>query len=307
MHPLRTLSCASLLLLGACSSDTKETTDTSTADGSGSDTGNGSGGGSGSGDAGPTCQTTNEGSGGAVCSEDTALCGDIYTPTSYRVTYARILKPAGLGPILGTLINRDINANLLHIVVTTKGFSADRPNATFSIGGGGGCVLDTSCGTYTWDSRGWEPGATEPVQAQALTDGNGAFASTTTLSINFPALAPNNPPDPKDVIIFPIKELDITGTTAIDDQQRTTFSGTLKGAILKADCNVEIALTAGQPGVLLCQLLGGDRTLNYPAGPGEKTGWIFEAEYDTERVTLIPGETCPFLLEGSGDGSGSGN
>jgi hypothetical protein len=94
MHSLRTLSFASLLLLGACSSDTKETTDTSTADGSGSDTGNGSGGGSGSGDAGPTCQTTNEGSGGAVCIEDTALCGDIYTPTSYRVTYARILKPA---------------------------------------------------------------------------------------------------------------------------------------------------------------------------------------------------------------------
>jgi hypothetical protein len=90
-------------------------------------------------------------------------------------------------------------------------------------------------------------------------------------------------------------------------ESRTTFSGTLKGAILKADCNVEIALTAGQPGVLLCQLLGGDRTLNYPAGPVEKTGWIFEAEYDTERVTLIPGETCPFLLEGSGAGSGSGN
>lgn len=303
MIRLRTLSFASLLLLlGACSSDSKETTDTSTADGSGSDTGNGSGSG-----AGPVCETTNEGSGGSVCSEDTALCGDIYTPTSYRVTYARILKPAGLGPILGTLINRDINANLLHIVVTTKGFSDDRPNATFSIGGGGGCVLDTACGTYTWDPRGWEPGATEPVQAQALTDGNGAFASTTTLSINFPALAPNNPPDPKDVIIFPIKELDITGTTAIDDKQRTTFSGTLKGAILKEDCNVEIALTPGQPGVLLCQLLGGDRTLNYPAGAVEKTGWVFEAEYDTERVTLIPGATCPFLEEGSGAGSGSGS
>ena len=55
--------------------------------------------------------------------------------------------------------------------------------------------------------------------------------------------------------------------------------------------------------------LGGDRTLNYPAGAVEKTGWIFEAEYDTERVTLIPGETCPFLEEGSGSGepgSGSG-
>ncbi len=299
MHPLRTLSFASLLLLGACSSDTKETTDTGTADGSG--------GGAGSGDVGPTCSTSNEGSGGAVCSEDTALCGDLYTPSAYRVTYARILKPAGLGPILGTLINRDVNSDILHIIVTTKGFNDDRPNATFSIGGGGGCILDHACRTFTWDPRGWEPGASEPAQAEALSDGSGAFASTTTLSISFPALAPNNPPDPKDVIIFPIKELNITGTTAIDENNRTTFSGTLKGAILKADCNVEISLTAGQPGVLLCQLLGGDRTLNYPAGAVEKTGWIFEAEYDTERVTMLPNEPCPYLVDGSGAGSGSGN
>ena len=301
MNRMRAFSFASLLLLAACSSDSKDTSDTSVADAA-----DGSGSGSGT-DAGPSCSTTNEGSGGAVCAEDEALCGDIYTPTAYRVTYARILKPAGLGPILGTLINRDVSNDILHIVVATKGFSDDRPNATFSIGGGGGCILDKACRTFTWDPRGWDAGASEPAQAQALTDGTGSFASTSTLSINFPALAPNNPPDPKDVIIFPIKELNITGTTRIDESQRTTFSGTLKGAILKADCNVEIALTPGQPGVLLCQLLGGDRTMNYPAGATEKTGWIFEAEYDTERVTLLPNETCPFLEEGSGEGSGAGS
>ena len=78
---------------------------------------------------------------------------------------------------------------------------------------------------------------------------------------------------------------------------RLEVSGSLKGAILKSGCNVELVLAPGSPGTPVCQLLGGDATMNYPPGvpAGERTGWIFESEFETERVTLRPGATCATL------------
>jgi hypothetical protein len=44
----------------------------------------------------------------------------------------------------------------------------------------------------------------------------------------------------------------------------------------------------------------GDRNKDYVApGATDPSGWIFEADFESEKVTIDPAATCP-LVEGSG-------
>lgn len=246
--------------------------------------------GSGDGSSGAACSP----SFGSGCTEDAALCGDIYEPSAFRVTNLVIRKPAGVGPLLANLVNRDIRAGYLHVLIETSEVSDARPDATFSMGVSPGCVAEQGCGVYAWNPAGLDAGLTVPAATAATSVGSTAFDGLEPFGFNFPVVAASDPPDPNNLRFIPLADISTQGEVTEGADGRLQVSGSLKGAILKSGCNVELVLAPGSPGTPVCQLLGGDASMNYPpdAAPADRTGWVFEAEFETERVTLRPSATC---------------
>jgi hypothetical protein len=281
----------SLLTLSACADDSAPdlasdaATDTATdagADGSADE-----------GSAGPVCSPQYaEG-----CAADEALCGDIYTPSAFRVTNLVIRKPSGVGTLLANLVNRDIRSGSLHVLIETTQVSAARPDVDFRMGVSPGCIADVDCGIFAWDPNGLQAGLSVPAPSLARSIGATAFDGVEPFGFNFPVVAASDPPDPANLRYIPLGDILSQGVVTEGPDGRLEVSGSLKGAILKSGCNVELVLAPGSPGTPVCQLLGGDATMNYPPGvpAAERTGWIFESEFETERVTLRPGATCATL------------
>jgi hypothetical protein len=281
----------SLLTLSACADDSAPdlasdaATDTATdagADGSADE-----------GSAGPVCSPQYADG----CAADEALCGDIYTPSAFRVTNLVIRKPSGVGTLLANLVNRDIRSGFLHVLIETTQVSAARPDVDFRLGVSPGCIADAGCAVYGWDPNGLEAGLSVPAPSLARSIGATAFDGVEPFGFNFPVVAASDPPDPANLRYIPLGDILSQGVVTEGPDGRLEVSGSLKGAILKSGCNVELVLAPGSPGTPVCQLLGGDATMNYPPGvpAAERTGWIFESEFETERVTLRPGATCATL------------
>lgn len=283
--PMRLAASLPLLLLSlyACSDEGEAPVESDAA----TDTGDG---GSGAETGGVACSP----SFGSGCAEDAALCGDIYEPSAFRVTNLVIRKPAGVGPLLANLVNRDIRAGYLHVLIETSQVSAARPDAAFEMGVSPGCIAEQGCGVYAWNPDGLDAGLTVPNATSATSIGSAAFTGLEPFGFNFPVVAASDPPDPNNLRFIPLADISTQGEVTEGVDGRLQVSGSLKGAILKSGCNVELVLAAGSPGTPVCQLLGGDATMNYPADApaAERTGWVFEAEFETERVTLRPGGTC---------------
>ena len=245
------------------------------------------------GSAGSVCDP----SAGSGCEVDRALCGDIYEPSGFRVTDLVIRKPSGVGTLLANLVNRDIRAGYLHVLIETSQVSAARPDVDFRMGVSPGCIADAGCDLYSWDPNGLDAGLTVPRTSAAVSIGATAFDGTENFSFNFPVVAASDPPDPSNLRYIPLGDIKTQGVVTEGADGRLEVSGSLKGAILKSGCDVELVLAAGSPGTPVCQLLGGDATMNYPADVplAERTGWVFEAEFETERVTVRPGAACAAL------------
>lgn len=277
----------SLLALSACAEESAPDTSLDTATDTGADGAEGS---DAEGSAGPVCEP----SAGSGCAADAALCGDIYTPSGFRVTHLVIRKPSGVGTLLANLVNRDIEAGALHVLIETSEVSAARPDVEFRMGVSPGCIADAGCAVYGWDPNGLDVGLSVPRTSAAASIGATAFNGTEPFGFNFPVVAASNPPDPSNLRYIPLGDITTQGVVTEGADGRLEVSGSLKGAILKSGCNVELVLAPGTPGTPVCQLLGGDATMNYPPGvpAAERTGWIFESEFETERVTLRPGATC---------------
>ena len=285
----------SLLALSACADDGAPDTSPDAATDAGADTANDTAtdGSADEGSAGPVCEP----SAGSGCAADEALCGDIYTPSAFRVTNLVIRKPSGVGTLLANLVNRDIRSGFLHVLIETTEVSAARPDVDFRMGVSPGCIADAGCAVYGWDPNGLDAGLSVPAPSMARSIGATAFNGTEPFGFNFPVVAASDPPDPSNLRYIPLGDITTQGVVTEGADGRLEVSGSLKGAILKSGCNVELVLAPGSPGTPVCQLLGGDATMNYPPGvpAGERTGWIFESEFETERVTLRPGATCATL------------
>ena len=285
----------SLLALSACADDGAPDTSPDAATDAGADTANDTAtdGSADEGSAGPVCEP----SAGSGCAADEALCGDIYTPSAFRVTNLVIRKPSGVGTLLANLVNRDIRSGFLHVLIETTEVSAARPDVDFRMGVSPGCIADSGCAVYGWDPNGLDAGLSVPAPSLARSIGATAFNGTEPFGFNFPVVAASDPPDPSNLRYIPLGDITTQGVVTEGADGRLEVSGSLKGAILKSGCNVELVLAPGSPGTPVCQLLGGDATMNYPPGvpAGERTGWIFESEFETERVTLRPGATCATL------------
>ena len=281
----------SLLALSACADESTPDTSGDTATDVISDSG--ADGSADEGSAGPVCEP----SAGSGCAADEALCGDIYTPSAFRVTNLVIRKPSGVGTLLANLVNRDIRSGFLHVLIETTEVSAARPDVDFRMGVSPGCIADAGCAVYGWDPNGLDAGLSVPAPSMARSIGATAFNGTEPFGFNFPVVAASDPPDPSNLRYIPLGDITTQGVVTEGADGRLEVSGSLKGAILKSGCNVELVLAPGSPGTPVCQLLGGDATMNYPPGvpAGERTGWIFESEFETERVTLRPGATCATL------------
>ena len=285
----------SLLALSACADDGAPDTSPDAATDAGADTANDTAtdGSADEGSAGPVCEP----SAGSGCAADEALCGDIYTPSAFRVTNLVIRKPSGVGTLLANLVNRDIRSGFLHVLIETTEVSAARPDVDFRMGVSPGCIADAGCAVYGWDPNGLDAGLSVPAPSMARSIGATAFEGAEPFGFNFPVVAASDPPDPSNLRYIPLGDITTQGVVTEGADGRLEVSGSLKGAILKSGCNVELVLAPGSPGTPVCQLLGGDATMNYPPGvpAGERTGWIFESEFETERVTLRPGATCATL------------
>ena len=285
----------SLLALSACADDGAPDTSPDAATDAGADTANDTAtdGSADEGSADPVCEP----SAGSGCGADEALCGDIYTPSAFRVTNLVIRKPSGVGTLLANLVNRDIRSGFLHVLIETTEVSAARPDVDFRMGVSPGCIADSGCAVYGWDPNGLDAGLSVPAPSLARSIGATAFNGTEPFGFNFPVVAASDPPDPSNLRYIPLGDITAQGVVTEGADGRLEVSGSLKGAILKSGCNVELVLAPGSPGTPVCQLLGGDATMNYPPGvpAAERTGWIFESEFETERVTLRPGATCATL------------
>lgn len=284
MHP-RSLVLLSLLTTAACSdggTDEEAAADAGTDVSADASTDEGS--------AGPVCEP----SAGSGCAEDAALCGDIYEPSAFRVTNLAIRKPSGVGTLLANLVNRDIRAGYLHVLIQTSEVSAARPDVSFEMSVSPGCVAEAGCAVYGWDPNGLDAGLTVPRTSSAVSIGATAFDGVENFGFNFPVVAASDPPDPSNLRYIPLGDIKTQGVVTEGENGRLEVSGSLKGAILKSGCDVELVLAPGSPGTPVCQLLGGDSTMNYPADVplAERTGWVFEAEFETERVTLRPDAAC---------------
>lgn len=281
----------SLLALSACADESTPDTSGDTATDVISDSG--ADGSADEGSAGPVCEP----SAGSGCAADEALCGDIYTPSAFRVTNLVIRKPSGVGTLLANLVNRDIRSGSLHVLIETSEVSAARPDVDFRMGVSPGCIADAGCAVYGWDPNGLDAGLSVPRTSAAVSIGATAFDGAEAFGFNFPVVAASDPPDPSNLLYIPLGDIRSQGVVTEGPDGRLEVSGSLKGAILKSGCNVELVLAPGSPGTPVCQLLGGDATMNYPPGvpAAERTGWIFESEFETERVTLRPGATCATL------------
>lgn len=280
----------SLLALSACAEESAPDTSLDAATDAGADAADE---GADEGSAGPVCSPIQADG----CAADEALCGDIYTPSAFRVTNLVIRKPSGVGTLLANLVNRDIRSGFLHVLIETTEVSAARPDVDFRIGVSPGCIVDAGCAVYGWDPNGLDVGVSVPVPSLARSIGATAFEGAEVFGFNFPVVAASDPPDPANLRYIPLGDILSQGMVTEGPDGRLEVSGSLKGAILKSGCNVELVLAPGSPGTPVCQLLGGDATMNYPPGvpAAERTGWIFESEFETERVTLRPGATCATL------------
>lgn len=284
MRP-HSLALLSLLTTAACSDGgTGEEAPADAATDVAADTGTDEGSG------GPTCEP----SAGSGCAEDSALCGDIYEPSAFRVSNLVIRKPSGVGTLLANLVNRDIRAGYLHVLIQTSEVSAARPDVSFEMSVSPGCVAEAGCAVYGWDPNGLDAGLTVPRTSSAVSIGATAFDGVENFGFNFPVVAASDPPDPSNLRYIPLGDIKTQGVVTEGENGRLEVSGSLKGAILKSGCDVELVLAPGSPGTPVCQLLGGDATMNYPADVplAERTGWVFEAEFETERVTLRPDAAC---------------
>ena len=197
-----------------------------------------------------------------------------FDDVTLRLLSVTIIRPDGVGAILEPLINNDIEADALHVLIQMSGFAGAWPTE-FSITGNAGQAVE---GGYTW----YEGVAIDSAAATIDADGN---FSGGPLSIIFPALEPGA----TEPLQIPVSNLQLDGTLFEADGV-WAIEGTLAGAILASEIEgIDVTLVPGNDGVPLSQLLDPDN-MDYPVDSTEPTGWRLEAEILAEEATFVAAE-----------------
>ena len=247
------LSVFAVLALHGCGDDDVANTGDS---GSGTDTGA---------DAGADSGTEDTGTSDAV---------DSFDDVTLRLLSVTINRPDGIGAILQPLINNDIEADALHVLIQMSDFASAWP-ADFQIAGNAGQAVD---GGYTWYD-----GVTIDT-APATIDADGNFAGG-PLSIIFPALEP----EATEPLQIPVSDLALEGTL-FEVDGAWAIEGTLAGAILASEIeDITVTLVPGRDGTPLAQLLDPDN-MDYPVDAEEPTGWRLEAEILATEASFVAPE-----------------
>ncbi len=222
--------------------------------------------------------------GADTATEDTGTMEDTNTDaataefgdTTFRLTDLTIVRPAGVGGILENLINTDIEAEILHVLIQMTEFDGDWRNAdttSFMLTGNAG---QTAEGGYTW----YDGVAID--RAEATIDSDGVFSGG-PLSIIFPALEPGA----TEPLQIPVSELNLSGAV-YELEGDWWIEGQLSGAILAENITeITVQLNEGSDPQPLSQLLGGDAGMDYPVGADEATGWRLEANINARAATFV--------------------
>lgn len=207
-------------------------------------------------------------------SDDTSgsSAGEPFPDTTFRIDGVNIIRPTGVGPILGNLITADIDDGVLHALVQFTGFAGPWPTTMRATGNVGQQVE----GGYAWLD------GVEIDRAEMEIDADGAFRGLESLSIVVPALEPGA----TEPLQIPALVTQFTGEL-FEFEGQWVIEGTLEGAILEEEIE-GMTVNLGQE-QSLSQLLGGPDDKDYPPGASgdELTGWSLEAEIGAVEVVFV--------------------
>ena len=220
--------------------------------------------------------TTMEDTGG-----DTTAGPASHQANTYRVINVDITHPNGIGAILSALIQGDLDANRLHILIDLQDFGAASGDTTFTITGNAGETTANE-GEYAWHSD-LDPSTFFYAQGDITADGD--FINTETTRLDFPALVPDS--DPPEFLILPLEELFIDGFFEEAGGQ-VLMSAALDGVILESDAEtIEVSLSAGAEPQLLSEILSNVSDPDYPEEGENATGWAISADIQAIPIVLV--------------------
>ena len=233
---------------------------------------------------------------------DTGMTTFTWEDLMLRVTYVDVTKPSGVGAILSGIINPEIRADNIHILIEMTDFAAETGATTFQLHGDAGAINEDD-GTYYFI------GEQGPSDSEVQADGT--YTNTDTADVDFPIRFAVNPvcdggdcPDGRcrtdddcregftcdvdrdgrcfDLVILPLHEVYISGELLYEDGAFALEGSELSGLILKSEADgIEIDL--GGTVRLLTEVLQ-EGNMDCPEGVDPPTGWCLDAVINAEQV-----------------------
>lgn len=197
---------------------------------------------------------------------------ETFADTTFRIDGVNIIRPTGVGPILGSLITSDIASGTLHGLIQFADFGGEWPT-TMTATGNVGQEVD---GGYTWQD------GVEIDRARMEIDAEGTFRGIESLSIVVPAMEPGA----TEAIHIPAEVLEFDGEMFRADDG-WAIEGTIIGAILESEiADITVNLGEEQP---LSRLLGGADARDFPAGADDEEllGWSLEADISAGEIRFV--------------------
>ena len=219
-----------------------------------------------------------------------------------RVTDVDVTRPSGVGAILSGIINPEIRADNIHILIEMTDFQAETGTTTFQLHGDAGAVNEDDGTYYFIGEQGPEASSVEA---------DGTYSNTTAVDVDFPIRFAVNPvcdggtcPDglcrddndcrdgftcdaDRDgrcfkLVILPLHEVFISGQLLYEDGAFAVQGSELSGLILKSEADgIEIDL--GGSVRLLTEVLQ-EGNMDCPEGADPPTAWCLDAVINAEQV-----------------------
>lgn len=226
-----------------------------------------------------------------------------WADTMLRVTEVTITQPSGVGSILTGIINSEIRAENIHILVELSDFAVTTGATT--------CTLHGDAGDYNETSSEYEfTGTSDEVAADMSADGS--FSNSELAGVDFPIRFTVNPvcdggDCPNDecrtdadctetgfscdldgdgrcfqMVILPLHDVEFDATLITTSGEFAIQGGTMDGLILKSDAD-DMLINLGGSTRILTEILG-EANMDCPAGADPLTGWCISAVLNAEQV-----------------------
>ena len=226
-----------------------------------------------------------------------------WADTMLRVTEVTITQPSGVGSILTGIINSEIRAENIHILIELSDFAATTGATT--------CSLHGDAGEYDETDSEYEFSGTSDEAAADIT-ADGSFSNSELAEVDFPIRFTVNPvcdggDCPNDqcrtdadctetgfscdvdgdgrcfqMVILPLHDVEFDGTLTATSGEFVVQGGNMDGLILKTDAD-EMLINLGGSTRILTEILG-EANMDCPAGADPLTGWCITAVLNAEQV-----------------------